>query len=92
MSVFEKNDRRITIMASKKIANDITNTVEIFDTTYSKCLIECHRFYKSIVNQAKEQGVEDKDIADFLNVLEENTAFNDDIKHIAQNYKESKED
>lgn len=46
----------------------------------------------SVVNQAKEQGVEDKDIADFMNVLEENTVFNDDIKHIAQNYKESKED
>lgn len=45
-----------------------------------------------VVNQAKEQGVKDKDIADFMNVLEENAVFNDDIRYIAQNYIESKED
>lgn len=45
----------------------------------------------SIVNQGREQGIEDKDIPDFLNVLEENAVFNDDIRHIAQNYIESKE-
>lgn len=44
-----------------------------------------------VINQAKEQGIKDKDIPDFLNVLEENAVFNDDIRHIAQNYIESKE-
>lgn len=90
MSVFEKNDRRITIMASKKIENDIKNTVKIFDTTYSKYLTECHRFYASIVNQAREQGIEDKDIADFMDSFLEHPMTGDHINFMAQNYNECK--
>ena len=91
MSVFEKNDRRITIRSNKKIRDDITKTVEFFDTTYSKYLIECHRFYMSIVNQAKEQGIEDKDIADFMDSFLENPMTGDHINLMAENYIESKE-
>lgn len=45
-----------------------------------------------VVNQAKEQGVKDKDIADFMNVLEENEMTDTHIALVAQNYIESKKD
>ena len=46
----------------------------------------------SIVNKAKEQGVEDKDIADFMEYLMENEMTDTHIALVAQNYEESKED
>ena len=46
----------------------------------------------SIVNQAKEQGIEDKDIADFMEYLMENEMTDTHIALVAQNYIESKKD
>ena len=88
MSVFEKNDRRITMMASKTVANDIIKAVEMFDTSYSRYLTECHRFYKFFVNQAKEQGIKDKNIGDFLEYCMENEMTDTHIALMVQNYQD----
>ena len=43
-----------------------------------------------ITNQAKEQGVQDNDIADFIDYVKENDMTDTHISLMAQNYNESK--
>jgi len=45
----------------------------------------------NIINQAKEQGIKDENIADFLDYLMENGVIADDIRFMAQNYLKSLE-
>ena len=87
MSVFENNNHRI-IYATEKIVDDTRDTEELFNTYLTKCLL----FYASIVNKAKEQGVEDKDISDFMEYFMENEMTDTHIALVAQNYIESKKD
>ena len=72
--------RQINVMSAQSQI-PIQDILDIF------CQLGLH-----IVNQAKEQGVQDNDIADFIDSFLEHPMTDDHINFIAQNYKESKKD
>ena len=77
------------------ISQDLSTNIGILATkinTHKKDLADTLlRFGINIINQAKEQGIEDKDIADFMDSFLENPMTGDHINLMAENYIESKE-